>query len=102
MQVFFKVMSKILPVCAQFAKNFEYRKKNRIKGAIFFGRGLKKKIRVFFSREKIRKSEYFCEHLKVGEDFRFEYFKFLDTKKRVKQSSSRMKKRGEKKPMTGR
>ena len=56
-------------------------------------------VRVFFSREKFRKSEYFCEHFKFGEDFGREHFKILVIKKRVKRSFSRLKKARKKKPM---
>jgi len=53
-----------------------------------------------FKREKkIQKSEYFCEHLKFGEDFRLEHYKILVIKKRVKRSFSRLKKARKKKPM---
>ena len=56
-------------------------------------------VRLFFSREKILKSEYFCEHQNIGENFLREYFKSFVIKKRVKRSYSRLKKVRKKTPM---
>ena len=49
-------------------------------------------VRVLCSREKLRESEYFCEHSKFGENYWREHFKILVITKRVKQAFSRVKK----------
>ena len=52
--------------------------------------------KVFYAQPKIQQSEYFCEHLKFGEDFCREQFKLLVRKKRVKRSFSSLKMRRKK------
>ena len=86
-------MSKNLLFFADFAKKCQQLpKKNKLNVRAFIRRGNLKKMRVFFSREKFQKSEYYCEHFKFGEDFGCEHFKILVIKKQVRRSFSRLQK----------
>ena len=50
-----------------------------------------KLVGIFLSREIYRKSEYFCEHPKFGEDFGREHFINMVIKKQVNRSISKLK-----------
>ena len=119
-EYFFKVMSKNLLFFALSAKDCGCQKKSAIVKVIsaeniervwsfFIGDKINwmceyslreetsKIVRVFLLRENYRKSEYFCEHPKFGEDFGREHFKFSVIKRRVNQSFSISKKARKKK-----
>ena len=56
-------------------------------------------VRVFQSRENFRKSEYFCKHPKLCEDFGSEHFNFFVIKKATKLAIFENEKSEGKKPM---
>ena len=65
--VFFENYVQTFAFLANFASESESQKcdgKNEINVRVFYTQGNSKIVRGFYSKEKFRKSEYFCEHRK--------------------------------------
>ena len=64
-------------------KFFKRWRKKKLMCEYFLREETSKIVRVFQSREKFRKSEYFCKHPKLCEDFGREHFNFFVIKRRL-------------------